>query len=108
MVRTREFGIERQIAGAVFAAVKRDDGIGSAARNIFVDSLPNARFELGQIARQIDNDVALFPINRVELNAKTRSGVIGLGATVSSHASHISMQSLSQRNSSDQRSTFNV
>ena len=86
--------------------MKGNDGIGPAARNIFVDRLPNTRFELGQIARQIDDDVALLPVYRVELDAEPRPGVIGLGATVSSHASHISMQSLSQRSTSDQRSTF--
>ena len=106
MVRACEFCIKGQIARAVFAAVKGNDGIGPATRNIFVDRLPNTRFELGQVARQIDDDVALLPVHGVELDAKPRPGVIGLGATVSSHASHISTKSLSQKNA--QRSTLNL
>jgi hypothetical protein len=68
--------------------VKGDDRIRPAARNIFVNRLPNARFELGEIARQIDHNVALLSVHRVELDAKPGSSVIGLGATVSSHAPH--------------------
>jgi hypothetical protein len=86
--------------------MKGDGGVGPAARNIFVDCLSNARLEFRQIARQIDHDVALLSVHRVKLNTKPRSVMIGLGATVSSHAPHISMKTLSQRNV--QRSTANV
>ena len=92
MIRAGELGIERQIARAVCAAVKRDGGIGSAARNIFIDRLANARFKLCQIARQIDHNVALLSVHRVEFDNKFGSGVIALRATISSHAPHISMR----------------
>ena len=72
--------------------MKRDGGIGPAARNIFIDRLANARFKLCQIARQIDYNVALLSVHRIEFDTKFRSGVIGLAATVPSHASHISMR----------------
>src|SRR6266403_830764 len=104
MIRAGKFSIERQAARAVCAAVQRDGGIGSAARNIFVDSLPNTRFELGQIAWQIDYNVALLSVHRVELDAKFRSRVIRLGAAVSSHASH----TLDANVIADKRSRFNV
>ena len=81
----------------------RDGGIGSAARNIFIDRLANARFKLCQIARQIDYNVALLSVHRVEFDTKFSSGVIALGATVSSHAPHISMQNVI----AEKRSVFN-
>src|SRR5262249_11865788 len=92
MVRASELGIECQIARAVCAGVKRNGGIGAAARNIFIDRLANPRFKLCQIARQIDYHVALLSVHRIEFDTKFRSGVIALGATVPSHASHSSMQ----------------
>src|SRR5205814_654519 len=58
------------------------------ARNIFIDRLANARLELGQIARQIDYDIALLSIHRIEFDAKLCSVVMDLGAAVTSHASH--------------------
>ena len=56
------------------------------------DRLANARFKLCQIARQIDYNVALLSVHRIEFDTKFGSGVIALGATVSSHAPHISME----------------
>jgi hypothetical protein len=47
----------------------------------------------------------LLSVHGIQFDAEFRSGVIGLAATVSSHASHMSVQSLSQRTVS--RSTFN-
>ena len=43
-----QLGVERQIARAIWAAVKSDGGIRPAARDIFIDRLANARFELGR------------------------------------------------------------
>src|SRR6266516_7372645 len=104
MIRAGEFCIERQVARAVCAAMQRDDSIGPATRNVFVDCLANARFELGQIARQIDHDVALFSVHRVELNAKLRACVIRLGAAISSHALHMWTQTFI----AEKRSRFNA
>jgi hypothetical protein len=65
MIRTGEFSIERQVPRAVRAAVKTHRRICATAGNIFVDCLANARFQLNQIARQIDHDVALLPVHGV-------------------------------------------
>src|SRR5205085_5437262 len=62
--------------------------IGSAAGNILVDGLANLRLERSQIARQIDDDVALFPIYGIELNAEFSAVVIRLAAAVAGHRSH--------------------
>ena len=83
-----QLGIERQLASAVEAVVITDENVGSAARNIFVDRLANARLELGQIARQIDDDVALLPVHGIEFDAELCPAVIGLAAAVTGHASH--------------------
>jgi len=83
-----QFGIEGEVARTVWAVVKSHDDIGSAARNIFVDRLANAWLELGEIAWQIDHDVALFPVHGIEFDAKLCPAVIGLGAAVTGHASH--------------------
>ena len=92
MIRASELGIECQVARAVCAGVKSDGGTGPAALNIFIDCLANARFKLCQIARQIDYNVALLSVHRIEFDTKFRSGVIAIGATVPSHASHILME----------------
>src|SRR2546430_80247 len=76
------------MARAVWAVMKSNDDVRSSARNIFIDRLANARLELGQIARQIDYDVALLSIHRIEFDAKLCSVVMDLGAAVTSHASH--------------------
>jgi hypothetical protein len=68
--------------------VKRDVGIGPATRNTFIDRLANARLEFGQIAWEIDHDVALLSVYGIELDAKFCSAMIRLGAAVSGHASH--------------------
>src|SRR5206468_6175721 len=106
VIRAGEFRIERELPRAVRAAVKTDRCVRATARNIFVDRLANARLELNEIARQIDDDVALFPVHGIYLDSKFCSGVIGLATTVSSHASHRSVQSLSQRNGNVQRATL--
>ena len=79
-------------------------GIGSAARDIFIDRLANARFQLSEVARQINHDVALLSVHRIELNAKFSSGMVHSTAAISSHASHTSMQKVI----AEKRSTFNV
>src|ERR1700730_6513088 len=58
-----EFRIERELARAVRAVVISHDYIGSPARDVFIDRLANAWLEFSEIPRQIDNDVALFPIH---------------------------------------------
>jgi hypothetical protein len=83
--------------------MKTDGGVGATPRNIFVDGLANARLELDKVPRQIDHDIALFPVHGIQLDSKFCSGVIGLATTVSSHASHISVQSLSR-----ETQTFNA
>ena len=70
--------------------MKGNGGIGPAARNIFINRLANARLELGQIAWQIDHNVALLPVHGIEFDAKFCPAVIGLAATVAGHASHTS------------------
>jgi hypothetical protein len=62
-----------------------------AARDIFIDRLANARFELGQIPWQIDHNVALLPIHGIKLDAEFCPAVIGLTAAVARHASHKSL-----------------
>src|SRR5205823_7575753 len=88
VVGAGELRIKRKVARAVWAVVKSNDDVRSSARNIFIDRLANARLELGQIARQIDYDVALLSIHRIEFDAKFCSVVMDLGAAVTSHASH--------------------
>src|SRR5439155_1140519 len=73
---------------AVWAVVKSNDDVRSPAPNIFIDRLANARLEAGQIAPQIDYDIALLSIHRIEFDAKLCSVVMDLGAAVTSHASH--------------------
>ena len=63
MIRARQLGIERQVSRAVGATVESNCGVGPAARDIFIDRLANTRFELGQVARQIDHDIALLSIH---------------------------------------------
>jgi hypothetical protein len=106
MIRAGEFRVERELPRAVRAAMKTNRCARATARNIFVDCLANARLEFNEIARQINHDVALFPVHGIQLDSKFCSGVIGLATTVSSHASHISVQSLSQRK--PKRSMFNA
>jgi hypothetical protein len=65
MVRAGEFRIERQVARAVRAAVKTHRRVCATARNVLVNRLANARLELDQITRQIDHDVALFPVHGI-------------------------------------------
>ena len=65
VIRAGEFRVEREVPRAVRAAVKTDRCIRATARNIFVDCLSNARFELNEIARQINHDVALFPVHGI-------------------------------------------
>src|SRR4029077_20627749 len=84
------FRIEREVPRAIRAAVKTDRRVRATTRNIFVDCLANSRLELNEITRQIDHDIALFPVHGIQLDSKFRSGVIGLATTVSSHASHTS------------------
>jgi hypothetical protein len=68
--------------------MKGDRGIGPAARDIFIDRLANARFQLSEIEWQIDHDIALLSVHRIELNAKFSPGVDHFSAAISSHASH--------------------
>ena len=63
VIGAREFRIEREFARAVRAVVISHDYIGSPARDVFIDHLANAWLEISEIPRQIDNDVALFPIH---------------------------------------------
>ena len=88
MIRAGQLRVECQVARAVWTTVKSDRGIGPAAGDIFIDRLANARFQLGQIPRQIDHDIALFPVHRIELDAKFSSSMVRLCAAVASHASH--------------------
>ena len=90
MVGAGELGIEREVARTVWAVVKSDGGISPAARNIFIDRLANAWLELGQIAWQIDHDIALLPVHRIELDTKFCPAVIDVGTAVTGHAPHIS------------------
>src|SRR5206468_11881857 len=96
--------VERQIARAIRATVKSNGGICPATRDIFIDRLANARFQLSEVARQIDHDIALLSVHRVQLHAKFSSGMDHLGAAVPCHASHSSMQKVI----AEKRSTFNV
>ena len=44
--------------------------------------------EHGEIARKIDHNIALFSINRIQLHADSRAGVIRFATPVASHAAH--------------------
>ena len=87
-------GIEREVARSVRAFVQCDHDIGAAARNFLVDRLPDARFQLSEVARQIHDDVALFAIHRVQFDAEFRAVVIDFAAAVASHASHCVLSTL--------------
>ena len=58
-------GIESEFARTVLTVVKSNDDICPPARDIFINRLADARLELNQIARQIDHDVALFPVHGI-------------------------------------------
>src|SRR5581483_5446442 len=79
---------ERELARSVRPGVQGHVHVRASARNIFVDRLTNARLQLGQIARQVHDDVALLAIHGVELDTNLRAGVIGLAASVTGHRSH--------------------
>src|SRR5690348_3169762 len=106
MIRAGELSIKRQVTRAVRPTTQTDSRAGAAARNISIDRLANARLQLDQVSRQVDDYVALFPVYGIELDSKFRSRVIGLAATVSSHASHISAEQLIAEKR--KRSTFNA
>jgi hypothetical protein len=63
VIRAGQLGVERQVARAVRATVESNCGIGPAARDIFIDRLANARFEFGQVPRQINYNIALLSIH---------------------------------------------
>ena len=88
VVGTSQGGVERRFARAIRAGVVNDHHICSAARNFFVDRLPNARLELGQFARHIHHNVTLFAIDRVEFDADFCPAVVDLATSVTSHAAH--------------------
>ena len=88
VIGARQLGIEGEFARASGAIVITHDDVGPSARNVFVNGLTDMRLERGQVARQIDDDVALLPVHRVELDAELRAVVIGLAAAVSGHRSH--------------------
>jgi hypothetical protein len=70
--------------------VKGNDDICSTTRNIFVDRLADARLKLGQIARQVDHNVALLSIHRIKFDAEFCPTLIDLAVAVASHAPHMS------------------
>ena len=88
MIGTGELRIKRKVPRAVWTAVKSYDHIRSASRNILIDRLANPRLELGQVAWQIDHDVALLPIDGIQFDTELGTAVIGLGPAISGHASH--------------------
>ena len=104
MIRSRQLGIEREIARAVCAAVETDDNIHPAARNIFIDGLTNTRLKLGQVARQIDHNVALLPVHGIELDAEFCTVENGLAAAITGHASHTWLEKFI----AEKRPTFNA
>src|SRR6202011_1025406 len=89
VIRARKLGIECEFSRSARTIVITDDDIGSSARNVFVDSLTNLWLERCQIARQIDDDVALLPVYGIELDAELGAVVVGLAAAVSGHRSHV-------------------
>src|SRR2546430_17687344 len=67
----------------------RDQHIGATTGNARVNSLTNSRFKLGEIARQVNRNLALFTIHRAEFHAQFYPLAIGFAAAVASHAAHV-------------------
>jgi hypothetical protein len=45
--------------------MQTDSRVRATARNILVDCLANARLEFNEITRQINDDIALFPVHGI-------------------------------------------
>src|SRR4029077_15517955 len=91
VIRARKIDIERLLPRPARTVLITNDDVGSSAGDVFVDRLPNSRFERDEIARQVNHDVALLSIHRIELNAKLRAAVIVLAAPLSGHRSHFDL-----------------
>src|SRR5207248_6091370 len=76
------------MSSSVSGGMMRHQNVGAAAGNAGVDGLTNPRFEFGQITWQIENNFALFPIQRVQLHAQFYAAAIRFSAAVASHAAH--------------------
>ena len=68
--------------------MQRDHDVHAAAGNFFIDGLADSRLQRREIARKIDDDVALLPIHRVQLDAEFRACQIGFAPAITSHAAH--------------------
>jgi len=67
----------------------RDQHIGATAGNARVNRLTNSRFKLGEIAGQVNRNLALFTIHCAEFHAQFYPLAIGFTAAVASHAAHV-------------------
>jgi hypothetical protein len=76
------------MSGSIRCGMMRHQNVGAAARNASVDGLTNPRLEFEQITRQVENNFALFPIERVQLHAQFYAAPIRFSAAVASHAAH--------------------
>jgi hypothetical protein len=73
MIGAGQAGIERELVRAVGPFMQSDDNVHAAARDFFVNGLANSGLERGEIARKVDNDVALLPVHGVQLDAEFRA-----------------------------------
>ena len=76
------------MSSSISRGMMRHQNVGAAAGNAGVDGLTNPRFEFGQITRQVENNFALFPIQRAQFHAQFYAAAIRFSAAVASHAAH--------------------
>src|SRR5438552_6851806 len=88
MIRACQPNIESKTPRSIRAGMMRDQHIGATAGNARVNRLTNSRFKLGEIAGQVNRNLALFTIHRAEFHAQFYPLAIGFTAAVTGHAAH--------------------
>ena len=88
MIGARQGGVERELAVAVCARSGRRRDVRAAARKFLVDRLADARLQLGEIARQVDDDVALLSVHGIQLDTEFHSVVVDFTAAITGHRTH--------------------
>src|SRR4030095_12027979 len=88
VIGTGQSAIELQLARRARVGRKRDHHIGPPAGQPLRHRLPDTRLEHAQISWEIDHDVALPAIDRIDLHADFRATALALAAAISGHASH--------------------
>jgi len=84
----RKRDIERLLLRDTGCGVKCDGHIQPAARDLGVDEIADAGLKLGEFAWEIDRDIALLAVHRIQLDGEFCTIVGALAPTVTGHASH--------------------